>query len=73
MDNLSDLRVRCRAPRLNDWSRPPLEETISAAKQILQTSEAPRRKELRIQHLEDTRPDDLVIREETLFVVGASQ
>ncbi|KAJ7898672.1 hypothetical protein B0H14DRAFT_3124391 [Mycena olivaceomarginata] len=69
MDNLSDLRVRCRAPRLNDW----LEETISAAKRILQTSKASRQKELRIQHLEDTRPDDLVIREETLFVVGASQ
>lgn len=69
MDNLSHLTVRHRPPRQYYQPSPPLEELISAAERILRTSKAPRRKELRIQQLEETPSDD-VIREETLFIVG---
>lgn len=73
MENLSDLRVRYRVPRISFYSEhePSLEDIIAAAERVLRTSKARGGKELRIQHLEETIFDD-IIHEETLFIVGGS-
>ena len=77
MKNLSDLRIRQRPPKFNYLGvREPgsllVEDIILVATRVLRMSNAERRKELRIQHLEEITTDD-IIREETLFIVDANQ